>query len=146
LGLAGRVKLLGFVQNTIELYQAMDLFVLSSLREGLPNVVLEAMAMGVAVVSTRVAGIPSLIEDGKNGILCPPDDVNELAAAMQRPLADEILRSQLATAGRRTIESQYGFARRMSKVRGVYDWVLGISQEIPPSQNGAAAATGNASS
>ena len=146
LGLAGRVKLLGFVQDTIELYEAMDLFVLSSLREGLPNVVLEAMAMGVAVVSTRVAGIPELIEDGKNGILCPQGDVNELAATMRRPLADETLRSQLATAGRRIIESQYGFARRMSKVRGVYDRVLDISQEIPPPQNGAAAATENASS
>ena len=146
LGLNGRVRLLGFVEDTIELYQAMDLFVLSSLREGLPNAVLEAMAMGVAVVSTRVAGVPKLIEDGKSGLLCPPGEVDQLAGAMRRPLADETLRSQLAAGGRRTIESQYGFARRMSKVRDVYDRVLGLSQDAPAPQDGAAAATGSAPS
>ena len=66
LGCADRVKLLGFRKDTLNLYHAMDAFVLSSIREGLPNVVLEAMAFGVPVLSTRVAGVPNVITDGDN--------------------------------------------------------------------------------
>ena len=57
-----RIRLVGFQAQTIPLYEAMDVFVLSSLREGLPNVVLEAMAMEVPVIATKVAGIPRLIQ------------------------------------------------------------------------------------
>ena len=50
-------------------FEAMDVFALSSLREGLPNVLLEAMALGVPVVATRVNGVPRLVQDGRNGLL-----------------------------------------------------------------------------
>jgi len=124
LQLADRIRLLGFVGDTVEFYHGLDLYVLSSLREGLPNVLLEAMAMGVPVVATTVAGVPGLISDGKQGVLCPPGHIDELAGAMGRVLADERLRGRLAVAGRDRIEADYSFARRMASVRAVYDRLL----------------------
>ncbi len=140
LGLRHRVKLLGFCANTIELYHALDVFVLSSLREGLPNVLLEAMAMSIPVVSTRVAGVPNLITDGQTGLLCQPGYIDELVGAIRRVLADDKLRERLATNGRARIEESYSFTQRMAKVKAIYDQVLGVepasqadpSAPIPP--------------
>ena len=129
LGLQDRVKLIGFCPDTIELYHAMDLFVLSSLREGLPNVVLEALAMEVPLVSTRVAGIPKMIDDGKTGMLCPIGDIDRLAGAMRRVVADNDLRRRLARDGRLLIEREYSFKKRMSKMRAIYDRLLGLGQD-----------------
>jgi glycosyltransferase involved in cell wall biosynthesis len=126
--LAGRVRLLGFHADMKAFYESLDLFALSSLREGLPNVLLEAMAMRVPVVSTEVAGVPRLVRDGETGLLCPIGDVDALAGAMRRALSDATLRSRLADAGRSLIEREYSFARRMLKVRAVYDKVLGLEE------------------
>lgn len=125
MGLQDRVKLLGFRADTTEIYQAMDVFVLSSLREGLPNVVLEAMATSVAVVSTRVAGVPRLIADGQSGLLVPIGELDPLAEAMGRVLSDEALRLKLATGARETIEREFSFSQRMAKEKAVYDKVFG---------------------
>jgi glycosyltransferase involved in cell wall biosynthesis len=124
LGLGERVRLLGFVEDTIGFYHGLDLFVLSSLREGLPNVVLEAMAMGVPVVAARVAGVPALIEEGRNGLLCPPGDIAGLAGAMRRAAEDPAWRAALAQAGRQTIEERWTFGQRMARERLVYDELL----------------------
>ena len=124
-----RVKLLGFVGDTIALYHAMDLFVLSSLREGLPNVVLEAMAMRVPVVSTKVAGVPKMLTDGVNGLLVDIGDVDVLTDAIRRAVTDETLRRSMTDAGRALIEKQYSFTRRMEKVKAIYDKVLGIERK-----------------
>ncbi|NQT36021.1 MAG: glycosyltransferase [Planctomycetes bacterium] len=119
-----RVRLLGFRADTLDLYQAMDLFVLNSLREGLPNVVLEAMATEVPVVATRVAGVPRLIEDDVDGLLIEPDSDGPLIEALARLIGDAGLRARLAAAARRTVETRYSFARRMEKMRDVYDELL----------------------
>jgi glycosyltransferase involved in cell wall biosynthesis len=109
----------------IDLYHCMDVYALSSLREGLPNVVLEAMAMEVPVVTTRVAGVPDVIEHERNGLVVEPDDVPQLAAALARLLNDAALRRSLTTEARATIERRFGFAQRMQKIRAIYDQVLG---------------------
>jgi glycosyltransferase involved in cell wall biosynthesis len=119
-----RIRLLGYRTDTVLLFQAMDLFVLSSLREGLPNVVLEALAVQVPVVATRIAGVPSLIRDGHNGLLVEPDNVDQLAAAVERLIGDAALRARMALAGRRTVEESYSFEVRMQKIRAVYDRLL----------------------
>ena len=131
LGLADRVRLLGFVEDTVALYEAMDLFVLSSLREGLPNVVLEAMSMGVTVVSTEVAGVPGLVVDEQTGLLCPIADQAALTEAVRRGVADERLRASLASAARSLIEREYSFAVRMQRVRAIYDRVLADEPASP---------------
>ncbi|MEX2214274.1 MAG: glycosyltransferase [Phycisphaeraceae bacterium] len=123
-----RVKLLGFVSDTVGLYHAMDLFCLSSLREGLPNVVLEAMSMGVPVVSTKVAGVPKMITDGENGLLVDIGDADLLTDALRKSVRDPGMRNHLATQGRSLIEKEYSFTRRMEKVKAIYDRVLGIEE------------------
>jgi glycosyltransferase involved in cell wall biosynthesis len=121
LGLGDRVRLLGYCSDTRTLYQSLDAYVLSSLREGLPNVLLEAMALQVPVVATRIAGVPRLVVDGLNGLLVEPGHIAGLAAAVRRIAADSDLRARLACAGRATIEEGYSFAVRMQKIRRMYD-------------------------
>jgi glycosyltransferase involved in cell wall biosynthesis len=123
-GLAGRVRLLGYCNDTREVYHALDLFALSSLREGLPNVLLEAMALEVPVVATRIAGVPRLIQDGVNGRLVEPGDEEGLARALGQLLDGPPLQARFRKAGRETIVGRYGFAARMEKVRQLYDDLL----------------------
>ena len=92
-------------------YAHAELFALSPVvtddgdRDGVPNVLIEAMACGIPVVATVISGIPELIEDGVTGVLVPPDDPAALAAAIERLLGDEALRRRLGEAGRRRIFS-----------------------------------------
>lgn len=124
LHLSDRVRMLGFQSDLRPVYEAMDLFVLSSRREGLPNVVLEAMSLETPVVSTRVAGVPRLIEHGQNGLLVEIGDRRALGDAIQTALHNKSLRRRLASAGRKTIEDKFSFAVRMKKVASVYDELL----------------------
>src|SRR5262249_54454695 len=121
LGCRDRVRLVGFQGDTRRCYEAMDVFVLSSLREGLPNVVLEAMAMEVPLVATRIAGVPRVVEDGRSGLLVEPGSAEELAAAISRLIQDESLRERLGQEGRRTAKERYSFRNRMQKVAAVFD-------------------------
>lgn len=120
LGLQDVVKLVGFLNDPRQLYRAIDVFVLSSLREGLPNVVLEAMATRRAVVATNCNGIPRLVQDGVNGLVIPTDSVQALQEAILRCLQSPSLREELAAAGRSTIEQQFSFTTRMEQVVNVY--------------------------
>ncbi|MCS7303601.1 MAG: glycosyltransferase [Thermoguttaceae bacterium] len=124
-GIADRVHLVGYQPDPHPWYEAMDLFVSNSIREGLPNVLLEAMAFEVPVVATRIAGVSRLIEPEQNGLLIEPGDQTGLTAAIGRLLADSELRRRLAQAGRHTVETRYNFQIRMAKVAAVYDDLLG---------------------
>ena len=124
LGPGDRIRLLGYRADAIPYYEAFDVFALSSYREGLPNVLLEAMALQTPVVATAIAGIPKLITHEQDGLLVPPGDANALSAALSKVLDDSVLAGRLAHAGRGTIERNYCFERRMQKVGRVYDEVL----------------------
>jgi glycosyltransferase involved in cell wall biosynthesis len=124
LGLSDQVRLLGHVSDPRQLYEAADLVVLSSHREGLPNVLLEAMALEVPVVATRVNGVPRLVQDGVNGLLVSPGSVDELASAIGRLAGNLHDRQHLAIAGRETVVKKFSFAARMDKIRAIYDRVL----------------------
>ncbi len=125
LGREDRIRLMGYQADTNLFYEAIDVFALSSFREGLPNVLLEAMALEVPVVATKVAGIPRLIEDKVNGLLVEAGSVSELADALARLLGDGELRLRLSLAGHRTIEKNHSFEIRIQKVRDIYDELLG---------------------
>ncbi|MDM4018840.1 glycosyltransferase [Roseiconus lacunae] len=125
LGLQNSITLLGQISEMIPLFSSLDTFVLSSYREGLPNVVLEAMAMKVPVVSTRVAGIPHLITDEQSGLLIDAGSVEQLTRALERVLDSPELRESMASNGRQVIEREFDFANRMRRVVGIYDKVLG---------------------
>ncbi len=113
------VTLEGFQADTVPYYQAFDAFVVTSLDEGLPNALLEAMACEVPVVATPVGGIERLIEDGVTGLTIRPGDDAGLADALRR-LRDVDQRLKLGRAGRELVRKDYAFERRMQRVLAVY--------------------------
>jgi glycosyltransferase involved in cell wall biosynthesis len=118
LGIADRITWHGALaaERVLEAYRAADLFVLASRiapdgdRDGLPNVLLEAGAMELAVVASRVAAVPELIEDGVNGALVPPDGPAALAAAITALIADPAARLRLGRAGRARVLERFAMA------------------------------------
>ncbi|MDB5308231.1 MAG: glycosyltransferase family 1 protein [Gemmataceae bacterium] len=124
LGLGDRVTLPGWQADVRGYFEAMDVFALSSHREGLPNVLLEAMALEVPVVATRVNGVPRLVQDGRNGFLIGAGDADGLTTALLGLLTNEGLRDLFRAAGRRTVEGRYSFPTRMQKLKRIYDELL----------------------
>jgi glycosyltransferase involved in cell wall biosynthesis len=120
-----RMRLLGFQRDVRALFEALDVFALSSLREGLPNVVLEAMAMEVPVLATRCGGMEAFARDGEDALLVPAGDARALADALERLVRDAELRQRLSLAARAKIEREHGFAQRMQRVRSIYDRIVG---------------------
>lgn len=113
LGVADRIRFLGWKSagELPELYRCMDVFVLPSRDEGMPNVVLEAMASGLAVVATRVAGNEELVRHGETGLLLPAEDHRALAEALRRTVVDPDARTAMGAAGRRLVEARYTWRR-----------------------------------
>ena len=107
--LAGAVELLGWVTGAevARVLNTVDVLLLPSHFEGMPNAVLEAMAAGVPVVCTRVGSLPDLIRDGENGYLCEVEDTAAMAAAVQRLLRDAGLAAQVGQRGRETIRARH---------------------------------------
>jgi colanic acid/amylovoran biosynthesis glycosyltransferase len=89
-------------------------------RDGLPTVLLEAMALGTPCVSTQVTGIPELVRHGDTGLCVAPDDPDALADALQRVLGDEGLRLQLARAARQAIERDFDIDVNSRQLRGLF--------------------------
>lgn len=105
LGLEKRVELVGFQENPYKYLSHSTIFVLSSLYEGFPNVLLEALALGVPSIATRCpTGPEEIITDEVNGILVPPADEKALTDAIKRLLLDEDLRKRLSDAGKKRAE------------------------------------------
>lgn len=142
LGLEDRVSVHGARQQDeiITAYQAAACFALASVvtgdgdRDGIPNVLVEAMACGVPVISTRISGIPELIEDGVDGLLVPPGDARALADALQRVLEEPELAGSLALAGRHKVERRFDLAANTSRMRsllltGIESWPAVASPE-----------------
>jgi len=107
LGIAGRVRFLGWREDVPALLAAADFLVCPSRREPLGNVVIEAWAASRAVVAAASAGPRELIVDGESGLLAPVEDAAALAAAMARLSADPALRARLAANGRAAYEAQF---------------------------------------
>jgi glycosyltransferase involved in cell wall biosynthesis len=104
LNLTDRVALLGYQDNPWKYMARADLFVLSSLTEGWPNVIGEAMALGVPIVATDCSpGVREVLEEGKSGLLVPAGDPEALAKGIARVLGDEALRKELARRGRERV-------------------------------------------
>jgi len=130
LSLGDRVQLVGYCSDMRPFYESLDVFALSSLREGLPNVLLEALAMETPLVSSRIAGVPRLVRDGITGLLIEPASVSELARALGEMLDSKDLRVRCAQAGRDLIESDFSFVVRMQKLATIYDELLGRRRSL----------------
>ena len=122
LGLQDKLFFTGHRNDLFDIYRSFDLFLMTSSTEGMPNTVLEAMAMEVPVVSTRVAGVPELVDDGASGLLCPIGDVSSLSDAVLELVRDEDKRNTFAKQGRMRIEEQFDFRKRVKALEHYYLW------------------------
>jgi glycosyltransferase involved in cell wall biosynthesis len=105
---AAGVRLLGARDDMVRLYAAMDIFVLPSYREGYPRAAMEAAAMGVPIVATRIRGCRQVVDDGVTGILVPARDADALTEAIDRLVRDPDCRHRMGVAARQ-------------KARGAFD-------------------------
>jgi glycosyltransferase involved in cell wall biosynthesis len=134
LGLEGMVELPGAVlqDDLVEIYRQATLFALpcqileNGDRDGLPNVLVEAMAMEIPVVSTDVSGVPELVEDGRNGFLVPPRSPERLADRMQALLADPALRREFAAAGRHRVLAEFSLEANTRRILQLFNATLGM--------------------
>jgi L-malate glycosyltransferase len=125
LGLERHMFLTGFRNDALGVMKAFDVFVMSSVTEGLGSAVLEAMACGRPVVATRAGGIPEVVVDGDTGLLVPPQDEGAMAAAIVRLLREPALAARLGEAGRARVVDQFSVERMVEATLGVYGRRLG---------------------
>lgn len=124
LRLGPSVKLMGYCTEPRDVVQALDVFVLPSYREGLPNALLEAMALETPVVATRVAGVPRLVRHEETGLLVEPGEVDALASAIERMVGDANLRQRTTSEAHAVILDRHDFRQRMRRVAALYDRLL----------------------
>jgi L-malate glycosyltransferase len=120
-GLSSRVLLRGSCADVPGFLASLDVAVLCSRAEGLPNAVLEYMAAGRAIVATRVGAVPELIDDGVHGFLVPPNDAPALAAAIARFLDDQDLAVSCGAAARQRVANRYSRATMIRRFEDFYD-------------------------
>jgi glycosyltransferase involved in cell wall biosynthesis len=124
LNLRGKIRFLGFRRDIQDIFRAMDMLILPSHSEGLPNVVLEAFSFGKAVVATAVGGVPELVEHGQNGILVLPGDSKSLAEAIIKCVEDRAMRESFGKAARNTTRSRFNFEDQARKLESIYCDIL----------------------
>jgi len=120
-GLAGRVRLLGAVEDTAGLYAAADVFVLPSVSEGLSNALLEAMASGLAVLASAVGGTREAVRDGEDGLLFAPADTGAAARQAGRFLEEPGLARRLGASARARAEDRYSLAAVAGRYLKLYN-------------------------
>ena len=120
LHLERHVLLAGFRPDALSLQKGFDLFAMSSVTEGLGTVLLDAMAIGQAIVATRTGGIPEVVAHEQTGVLVPPRDADALAAAIVRLLGDAELRAQLGMAGRKRVRGSFSVERMVQATLDAY--------------------------
>jgi glycosyltransferase involved in cell wall biosynthesis len=127
LGLSGRVRFLGEVphEDVPEVLQQLDVFAMPSTYEGFGVAALEAEAMELPVVASRVHGIPDVVLDGETGLLVPPRDRQALAAALDRLASDSDLRRRLGQAGRAFVAEHYSWEDNTAQMEAIYEAALG---------------------
>ena len=122
MGIEERVSFLGFRKDVLPLIEGFDLFVLSSLNEGIPFALLEAMSLSKPVVCTHVGGLREVIRHGVDGLLVPPEDPLALAHAAARLLSDPAYSAQLGRAARARIETEYAAEVMACKTGDIYSF------------------------
>jgi len=118
------VRLTGPRSDVPELLQAADVVCLSSTAEGLPMVILEAMAAGKPIVATEIGGVPEAVQNDRTGILVPVGDAQAFAAALVRLAGDAELAARMGQAGRERHRTQFSFERMIDEYADVLDGML----------------------
>ena len=123
-GLEESVIFTGLRRDITDVLSSIDIFVLSSIKEGFPNSLLEAMAMGKPVVATAVGGIPEVIGHGTNGLLVQPADIEGLALALKTVIDNPLMAKNMGIAARDFIEKNYSITATVRKWETFYCQVL----------------------
>lgn len=127
LGLGGKVRFLGWRFDLEKLYADLDIVVLSSLNEGTPFSLIEAMSAGKAVVATSVGGVPDVVEDGRGGLLVPPKNPAAMADAILRLINDVNLRNCLGQQAKYDVYPRYDVSRLTRDMHSYYLGLAGVS-------------------
>ena len=114
LGLENKVFLLGHLENARQYLPAFDIFLLPSVKEGFPWVVLEAMSAKLPMIATKVGAVPEIIEDGKNGLLVSPAQPGQIAEKIKELLANDYLKKEVGLQGHQTVLFKFS-AEKMTK-------------------------------
>lgn len=120
LSLEKTVWLLGERQDVTAWLSSLDVFCLPSLWEGLPNALLEAMALGLPVAATAVDGVPEVVKDGENGLLMPPRQPSALAKRLSELAADPALRARLGAEAQKTVFERFTLTRMIGEYEAAY--------------------------
>ena len=131
------LRLPGHCDDVRDVYEALDIFVQSSDTEGIPNAVLEAMAMGAPIVATDVGGTREIVRCGSDGLLVPRRDPDGLAAAMRKTLSEDSVTRERVRSARQRVEEELSFDARMDKLEEMY-------RELAASRRAPATAAGRA--
>lgn len=123
--LGQHIRFLGYRPDVKELLAQFDLFVLSSLYEGLPLCILEAMAAGLAVVATNVEGTNELVRNGQTGLLVPSKQPEQFADAIITVLRDQNLRERMGVAGQQLVADEYNFEKMIDSYASYYRAIMG---------------------
>jgi len=124
LGIADQINFLGPSRNIAEHILRAHVFVLPSAYEGVPNVVLEAMACGVPVIATRVGGVPDIIQHRRNGLIIPPCDIEALCAGIQELLGDKTLCQEFSVRARETAVEHFSLSAVADQYAELYKTLL----------------------
>ncbi|HQR15112.1 MAG TPA: glycosyltransferase, partial [Nitrospira sp.] len=125
LGLTTDVRMLGFRDDLLDVFRSLNLFVIPTVEgDTIPQVLMQALAIGLPVVSTTTGSIPDVIADGESGFLVPPRDPEALADRIVRLLKDSELRTAMGTRGRHTVAQSYSIDRMVDELERVYRKVL----------------------
>ena len=122
--LQGHVKFWGFRPDIPEILAQLDVLVLPSLQEPFGKIVIEAMAVGVAVVASKVGGVPEIVLDGESGLLAPPADAVGLREALMTLLSDPELRNKIAAAGQQRAREHFSLQRNVTETEALYETFL----------------------
>ena len=125
LGIANHVRMLGLRQDVLRLLWASDIFLLSSISEGIPVTIIEAMAAGLPVVATTVGGVPELVLDGQTGLLAPAGDYQRLGDSIVRLAQAPQLRAEMGSAGRRRACEMFSQEKMHGAYLSCYEEMLG---------------------
>ena len=120
LGVQDNVHLVGEQEDVAGWLGSFDIFALPSLWEGFPNALLEAMALGLPVVATKVDGVPEMVESGVTGLLCEPRDSQALFTAIQDLIVNQDLRKRLGAAARQFVSAHFQLANMIKSYEDAY--------------------------
>src|SRR5262249_17234596 len=133
--LKGHVTFAGFRDDVRDLLALLDIFVLPSYREGLPRSILEAMAMGLAVVTTDVRGCREAVRDGETGLVVPPRDGPGLAHSIARLARDREMRESFGKNGRARVVAEYDERLVLRRLEAVYADIACVPRREPPARS-----------